>query len=201
MANITPRYNKEGKIISYKIKVFRGKDSNGKNLTPYMTTFKPEPAWGEAKIQRELNKFVTLYEAECKSSGIVNNKQTFKAYADYVIGIKERVEKKKHTTIIRYKSLLERINIAIGHIKLTDLRPQHLNKFYEMLGHEGTNLKTGKGLNSKTIIEHHRLIHTILKQAEKELLVQFNAAAKATPPVYRRKEANFIEVSDIENIL
>ena len=37
-------------------------------------------------------------------------------------------------------------------------------------------------LSDKTILEHHRLISTILAQAEKEMLVTYNAAAKATPP-------------------
>lgn len=201
MANIFPRKNKEGKINSYTIRVFRGKDSSGKNLKPYTTTFKPSPNWSEAKIEKELKKFVVLFEEECKSGYIVDNKQTFESYANYALDIKERVEQKKHKTITRYKELLERINIAIGHIKLVDLRPQHLNKFYDMLSKDGTNLKTGKGLSAKTIVEHHRLIHTILKQAEKEMLVQYNAAAKATPPTYQRKEATFIDVEDIENIL
>lgn len=37
-------------------------------------------------------------------------------------------------------------------------------------------------LSAKTVLEHHRLISTILAQAEKEMLVPYNAAEKATPP-------------------
>ena len=37
-------------------------------------------------------------------------------------------------------------------------------------------------LATKTIIEHHRLISSILAQAEKELLIPYNPAEKATPP-------------------
>ena len=35
-------------------------------------------------------------------------------------------------------------------------------------------------LSAKTVLEHHRLISTILAQAEKEMLVPYNAAEKAT---------------------
>lgn len=201
MANIQPRKNKNGKITSYTIRVFRGKDSSGKNLKPHTTSFKPNPNWSQAKTEKELQKFVVLFENECKNGFVVDNKQTFSQYAEYVINLKLNVEHKKHSTIQFYKGLLDRINLAIGHIKLTDIRPQHLNLFYEMLGQNGANLKTGGQLSAKTIVEHHRLIHTILKQAEKEMLVPYNAASKATPPVCKRKEARFIDVEDIKNIL
>lgn len=96
---------------------------------------------------------------------------------------------------------MERIKPAIGHYKLCDLKPQHLNAFYDQLSKDGINKATGGKLSSKTIIEHHRLIRTILAEAEKELLVPYNAASKATPPKNERKEANYIEIEDIERIL
>ena len=44
-------------------------------------------------------------------------------------------------------------------------------------------LESGKGaLSPQTVLAYHRLIHTILAQAEKEMLVPYNAASKATPP-------------------
>ena len=42
-------------------------------------------------------------------------------------------------------------------------------------------------LASKTVLEHHRLISTILTQAEKEMLVPYHAAAKATPPNHNHR--------------
>lgn len=35
MANIDARYNKQGEILSYRIRVHRGRDENGKQLKPY----------------------------------------------------------------------------------------------------------------------------------------------------------------------
>lgn len=56
-------------------------------------------------------------------------------------------------------------------------------------------------LSPKTILEHHRLISTILGQAEKEMLVPYNAAAKATPPKADHKEPNYFQPEDIASIL
>lgn len=56
-------------------------------------------------------------------------------------------------------------------------------------------------LRWKTILEHHRLISTILGQAEKEMLVPYNAAAKATPPKAERKEPNYFQPEDVAAIL
>lgn len=57
---------------------------------------------------------------------------------------------------------------------------------------------SGKGtLSPKTILEHHRLIHTILSQAEKEMLVPYNAAAKATPPKAAKSDPNYFQPEQI----
>ena len=39
----------------------------------------------------------------------------------------------KHSTIVRYKELTGRIYPAIGHMKLKDIRPDHLNSLYAQL--------------------------------------------------------------------
>lgn len=200
MANIQPRKNKDGKIISYSIRVHKGRDANGKQLKPYCYTWNVPEGMSEKKIQSELNKAVVLFEKQCKESIVADNKQTFEKYANYVLNLKERTGT-KHKTITFYKSLLKRIIPAIGYFKLSELKPQHLNAFYEQLTKSGLNKTTGGKLSNKTILEHHRLIRTILAQADKEMLVTYNAADKATPPKVENKEANYFEKEDIENIL
>ena len=193
MANIEARKNKDGVIVSYRIKVFKGRDSSGKRLKPYTTTFKPDPKWSESKVQKELQKAAILFEKQCKEGLVSDNKQLFGEYAEYVINLKEKNGLLKTTTAKLYRSLLNRIKPAIGFIKIQDLKPQHLNLFYEQLGKNGINLVTKENLSTKTILEYHRLIHTVLKQAVKETLVIYNAADGATPPKHKRKEANYFE--------
>lgn len=138
MASIQPRRNKEGKIISYSIRVYKGRDINGNQLKPYTMTFKVRPNWSERKNLIELQKAANRFEDECKKGLIADNKQTFEKYANYVIDLKER-NGIKHRTIDGYRKILPRICNEIGHIKIVDLRPQHLNKFYELLSKDGMN--------------------------------------------------------------
>lgn len=200
MANIQPRKNKEGKIISYSIRVHKGRDANGKQLKPYSMTWVVPTSMSEKKIKSELNKAVVLFEKQCKEGLIGDNKQTFEKYANYVIDLKER-NGIKHRTIDGYRKILPRISKEIGHIKIADLKPQHLNKFYEILSKDGMNLKNGGKLSNKTIHEYHCFIRTILSQAVKEMVGPYNVASKATPPKVVRKQANYIELEDIKNVL
>lgn len=200
MANVEPLKNKDGEITSYRIRVYKGRDLNGKKLKPYEMTWKIPPKATEKQIEKKLNEVVVLFENECKEGTVISNKkQTFREYAEYVMKLKKK-EKKKHRTLKRYGELLERINPAIGHIKMCELNPQILNKFYEQLAQNGMNLKTGGYLSDKTILEHHRVISTIYEKYKKENNLPYNIAENATPPVYKKKEANFLEIETIETI-
>lgn len=267
MPTITPRKNKSGEIISYTIRVYHGYDSKGKRLKPYTMTYRPAPGMTAKQIDKELNRQAVMFEEQCNNGFVLDNKQTFSEYAQYVIELKERTGA-KYKTIQSYKYLLERTNKAIGHIKLCDLRPQHLNKFYDMLSKEGVRdserkcvekcdlknvikqqysnrekfaavarvsigtvdsackgnkikyqcaeliantlqmsvdklFNVEKDLNplsNKTILEYHRFISAVLTQAEKELLVEYNMARKATPPKYKPKAANYFQPEEIELI-
>lgn len=269
MANITPRKNKDGVITSYTIRVYHGYDGAGKRLKPYTMSYKPAPNMTARQIEKELNRQAVQFEEQCKQGYSLDHKQTFAEYAAYVIECKENGGT-KHRTIERYRALLERINAGIGHIKLADLRPQHLNNFYSQLRQSGIRKGNGRALpaadlkeylksvgmsktklselsevslttlstvfnkksvseeaaerictalsvpvkrffaieqdnrplSEKTILEHHRLISTILSQAEKEMLVQYNAAEKVVnkPKAEHCRDVNYFELSDIEKI-
>lgn len=56
-------------------------------------------------------------------------------------------------------------------------------------------------LSAKTVLEYHRLTCAILSQAEKEMLVPYNAAKKATPPRSRQKDVNYFQPAQICEIL
>ncbi len=60
--------------------------------------------------------------------------------------------------------------------------------------------KESATLSTKTVLEHHRLISTVLEQATKESLVPFNVAAKATLPKTERKEVNYFQPHQVAAI-
>lgn len=269
MANIQARKNKTGEIISYSIRVHKGRDPiTGKQLKPYTTTWDVPDGWSEKRAEKEAQKQAAIFEKQCKDGVVLDNKQTFSAYAQYVIGMKQRAGL-KHQTVVRYHKDLERILPAIGHMKLAEIRPQHLNLLYEQLAQKGIrkgnvskafskvdflNFLNEKGitrhalgvkiggkyssirslceggavksetamliaealevtpasifrfeiddspLRNRTIIEYHLLISTILAEAEKEFLIPYNPASKATPPKKEDHDPNYFQAEDIARI-
>ena len=91
MPNIREKKNKNGETISFDIRVYKGRDNTGKQLKPYIMTWKPSPNMTAKQIEKELNKQATLFEEQCKTGYIQDNKQTFAQYAEYVLALKERV--------------------------------------------------------------------------------------------------------------
>ena len=267
MANIQERRNKEGKLVSFSIRVHRGRGADGKQLKPYTTTFEVKPTWTEASARKKAAAFAATFEKSCREGTATDTRLKFSEYCDYVIGLKES-RGLKHSTIVRYKELTTRIYPAIGHIKLRDLRADHLNDFYTALGKPGTKMtavkatakmdlvalckekgllfkdvsekcgltvrvispaikgqpvntrtagavaealglklekafdieKSTESLSVKTILEHHRLISTVLAQAEKEGLVPFNVAGRAILPKVEKKEVNYFQPEQVAAI-
>ncbi|MDE7363558.1 MAG: tyrosine-type recombinase/integrase [Ruminococcus sp.] len=136
MAHIMPRKNKKGIITSYTIRVSRGYDSNGKRLKPYTMSYKPAPNMTVKQADKEAKRQALLFEEQCRLGYAPDSRQTFAQYAEYVLTVKEQAGT-KHTTVTRYRELLERINAGIGHIKLADIRPQHLTELYFLLRQNG----------------------------------------------------------------
>lgn len=200
MANLQERRDKKtGKLLSYSVRVYRGRDNEGKQLKPYTATFDVSPSWSEKTAKKKAEAFAATFEKECKDGITTDSRLKFEEYCRYVLELKEQ-RGAKHSTIVRYKELAVRIYPAIGHIKLKDLRADHLNSLYTKLGKPGQNKRTGAGLSPKTVLEHHRLISTVLDQAEKEGLVPFNVAAKATLPKIVKREVNYFQPEQVAAI-
>ncbi len=265
MATIEKYTGKDG--LTYRITVYAGFDTQGKRIR-HRTSYKPSPGMTPRQIEKAAQKAAMDFERSIEQGFALDNRQTFAEYAAYVLDLKQRTGTKART-LDRYQDMMVRINQAIGHIKLADLRPQHLNSFYKNLAEPGIRIGGGsarakidmvawlkknkisrgklaekagisaatvgvavKGesikiekaqaiaqamekkvddvfkveknmepLADKTILEHHRLISTILAQAEKEMLVPYNAASKATPPRTTKKDPNYFQPETVAAIL
>lgn len=252
---------------TYRITVSGGFNSAGKRIRHRMT-YKPEPGMTARQIQKAVQRAAADFERSIEQGFTLDNRQTFAEYAAYVLALKERGGTKRKT-LDRYKELLIRINQAIGHLKLADIRPQHLNSFYKNLSEPGIRaggghaiakidlaawmkanktsraslasvsgisaatvstaargnpiqeakalaIATAMGkklcdvftveqnsepLSDRTVLAYHRLISIVLAQAEKEMLVPYNAASKATPPKATKKAPNYFQPETISEIL
>jgi len=144
MANIQARRGKDGKVVSYSIRVHKGRDTTtGKQLKPYTMTWKVPPNWSEKTAEKEANKQAAIFEKQCREGLALDNRQTFAGYADYVIGVKDR-SGTKYRQRGTFDNTMSRISPEIGHMKIADIRPQHLNQLYEKLLQPGQRRGTEK---------------------------------------------------------
>ena len=119
MASITRREGK-GKT-SYQITVSQGANVSGKQIRKRMT-WTPPAKMTERQAQKEVQRVAFEFEQQVQLGFAPDSRQTFAEYADYVLELKVR-NGLKPTTEARYRDLLKRINHAIGHMKLRDIRP------------------------------------------------------------------------------
>ena len=124
----------------YKITVSQGYDYAGKRLRQYMT-WVPEPGMSERQIKKELERQAVLFEEKVLTGATSNGNMRFVDFAEkYMAEYAQLYLKPK--TIATYTEHLQRINQAIGHIKLCDLRTGHINSFYQNLQERGIRNRT-----------------------------------------------------------
>jgi integrase len=85
-------------------------------------------------------------------------------------------------TFERYAEVV-RLNLIpnLGGLKLSKLRPMHIQQFYAASLTDGRVRKTG-GLSPRTVLHYHRIISQALKQAVKWQLLARNPAEAVEPP-------------------
>ena len=147
MATIEKFTGKTG--TTYRITVSGGFDTSGKRIRHRMT-YKPEQGMTARQTEKAVQRAAADFERSIEQGYALDNRQTFAEYADYVLAMKERTGVRT-VTLDRYRGLLVRINAAIGHIKLTDLRPQHLNAFYKNLAEPGLRANGGSAVDRKSV--------------------------------------------------
>lgn len=124
---------------SYQITVSCGYDINNKQIRRTMT-YTPEKGMTAKQIEKEVQRQAVLFEEQCQSGTALNNNIKFADFA--AIWFADREKDLRPKTYERYKSMLPRINAAIGHIKLSKIQPPHLRSFYKNLAEGGIRLDT-----------------------------------------------------------
>lgn len=131
----------------------------------------------------------------------ISDETAFLNYADY--WMEDSKGELTEKTFRRYLALLERINYGIGHISLKNLAPYHIKEFLKKLEQDGVNKRTKKKLSKKTILHHYRLISSILQQAVREQIIEFNPTSKnhMKPPKVPKTTITCLQIHDVKKIL
>lgn len=134
MANVTKRKNKDGSA-SYRVKVSAGVGADGRYIYR-SATFTPPPKLSARKEAKAVQEFADDFERRVQEGLFVANDLTVDGLAERWTKTYCEKQLKPHT-VSDYQKMLPRVSAAIGHIKLANLRPGHIQEFYNRLAQPG----------------------------------------------------------------
>jgi integrase len=149
-----------------------------------------EPAWNEAKAQRELGKRL---QAVQRDRWRKPEPLTFQAFSkrfmsDYVPG-----RSLKRTTVEGYHQTLDRHLLPfLGDVELAAIEPELLDAYVA--------LKASEGLSSKTITNHLLLLNVMLRRAVVWRLIPVNPVAAVDRPRLRRPDMSVLTEAEVARL-
>lgn len=181
MANLKANKDKDGKIISFRIRVSDGCGVDGKQRFKTLT-WKVPHSMTEKQAAKEAEKIAMQFEDEVKN-GLAGSQRNLKL-ADFVPMYLEVKKGSLSPRIhVEYEKTLNKVIIpALGHIKLSELRPAHVQAFVNQLQGDVRRKKDGSldadntKISPATILRKLTVLQSVLTQAVKLGLISQNPA-------------------------
>lgn len=211
MASAAPRKDKYGNIVSYQIKVSRGRDPlTGKQLTPWTMTYIPPAGWSKRAVERDLQKTMGEFEAACRRGEVLTRGQAkAKAIADLEQAERERMEEERRPTFSmyietfmrtkavtlapgtaeNYNFVLNRAKAVFGDMRMADIDTYKVKQYMTDLQTSGKNEKTGEPLAHKTVLKHHIVLHAFFESAVEDEIITDSPMRNMKRPKPRKDEA------------
>ncbi len=215
MASSTAQYNKDGELTGYRLKVSRGYDELGKQITPYSTTWKlPKDwrNWSHKRQKKELDIAKAEFELACQKGEIKTTaekkeeklkaailkaeqeaeeakKMTFVDAFDLYIS---STSKKKINTITGIKSTMKRALNLFEKEKLENISVKDCQDYINFLLYD-TDLKIS------TVIKHYATLSAFLKWCVKQGLITSNPMNKVEKPVDNEAEEK-VEIFSVDEL-
>lgn len=142
----------------------------------------PAPGMTAKQIQKELQKQAVLFEEQCRQGKISANKNIKLAnFCPMYLDIKKDVLAPR--ILHEYSRIIDKLIIPLlGHIKLSELKPAHIQQFIQYLQGDVRQKKDGSldennpKLSQATIRRKLTVLQSILKQAVKLDIISTNPA-------------------------
>ncbi len=178
---------------SYRLSCIAGYDLQGKPIK------KTKTIHGTIKdVKIELAKFV----ADVQKGMYVEGKSL--KFEDFVEIWKRDYGSKElaPSTYNRYLGMLNsRIIPYFSRFHVDKIKPTDIMQFYDLLSRDtqivrrknNNGKKTGKPLSSKTIVEHHRLLHAMLQRAVYWQMIVANPAERVQPPKTKKPKRKYYD--------
>ena len=184
---------------SYLIVVSMGYDYNGKRIKPQQKTVHPPEGLTPRQVEKWLNEQAVLFERECRHTPQPVQQLTLAKYIDlWLTDIAPG--KLAKSTIRRDRQDIERILPALGHYKLTELRPEHFRNFYAEL-RKVISPDTKKPLSECTIEGVHATLCSILSDAVEGGFLSHNPAWRTYRYAGRKCEKKIADEETAQKII
>lgn len=112
----------------------------------------------ENQIEKELQRQTVLFEEYCRKQTAADDNMSLDAFVqrwrrDYA------VVRFKRTTLAYYDEILKRVLPALGHLKLSEITPAHICKFYANLREQGirADVKYAPKINFRKFISENNI--------------------------------------------
>lgn len=173
MASITERNG------HYKITVSCGYDIYGKKLVE-IATFTPDPSLSPKKREKAVQAFAHEFEAKVRNGSAMNGRKvTLKEFSERWIAEYANVNLQPGTVTKYRQELNDKILPALGHLKLSELKPHRINSFFASLTQDGVR-KDGKpgGYSKGSIVKTRNVLSSILRTATEWEVIDSNPCDK-----------------------
>lgn len=169
MANIKANMNKDGIIISYRIRVSDGCSVDGRQRFQTMT-WKVPRGMTEKQAAKEAEKVAIQFEDEVKN-GLAGSQRSLKLveFVPMYLDIKRDILSPR--TFEYYSNIIDKVIIPLlGHMKISEIRSAHIQQFVRYLQRENP------GTSPATIKKKLAILQSMLTQAVKLDIIPMNPA-------------------------
>ena len=158
---------------TYRIRVYRG-SLNGKRLKPYVMEWTPPEGMTPKKIEKELNRVATEFELKCRNGEVsAAGDPKFADFCQTYLDIQKNNLAPR--TFELYSNLIRDLIVpSLGHIRLSELRPAHVQRFVQQV--QNIPKPDGNLPSASTVKRKVSCLQAILRQAVKLQIIKDNPA-------------------------
>lgn len=178
---------------SWQLRIFRGRDDNGRQICDYHTIYATTKREAEAARTSILHALDTGGYAQPSRLTVAEYLESW--LADYASS------NVSPATFDRYESIVRKHLIpAFGTIRLNQLTPATIERS-NIRALQGGRIDGKGGLSPQTVIKHHRVLRSALKRAVRLGLIATNPCDRVDPPRSTRLEMTALDEYDTERLL
>ncbi|MBQ7948842.1 MAG: site-specific integrase [Clostridia bacterium] len=194
---------KDGKIVSFKFKVFLGKEASGKHIVKCKTWF-PDREMTEKKLRALAEKEAILFEHEAAAQYEEEQKRfnpseiTFADFVEQVwLPSKINMDEVRTTTIVFHKSMLKIILPYFQGKQLKNITDKDITKYLDYLRKDYCSAKK-KPLAPKSVRHHYCTLNLIFSYAVKLDYIEKNPLAKVDTPKLVKHKVNALSKAETQ---